>query len=418
MTIKPNIEALKCFTLHQFISQKMVDSKPAKLSFENTSIAFAHKDDKELNFSYLVFKLMNNPGLVKVSTQAALFALKLNLPISGITKATIFKQFCGGETIAESQAVIDLLKSKNVGAILDYSAEGEHTEKGFDFCKTNILETIKKAAQTDNIPVACMKMTGIARFGLLEKINAAVKLSDKETEEFARVKARLEEICSTAATMNVPIYIDAEESWIQDAIDRMAEEMMLKFNTTKAIVFTTLQMYRWDRLEYLKKLHQMAIDKGIVLGIKFVRGAYMEKENERAWQKMYKTPIQPSKQATDDDYNAALKFSVEHIDKIEICAGTHNEKSSLYLTELMAEKGLAPNFKGIYFSQLFGMSDHISFNLAASGYNVSKYLPYGPVKTAIPYLIRRAQENTSIAGQMGKELSLILRERDRRRLTK
>lgn len=396
----------------------MADNSPSKLSFENTSIAFAHKNDSELNFSYLVFKLMKNPALVKVSTQAALFALKLNLPISSITKATIFKQFCGGETIAESQSVIDLLQSKNVGAILDYSAEGEHTEKGFDFCTSNILETIKKASTTPNIPVACMKMTGIARFGLLEKINAAIKLSIKENEEFERVKARLEEICKTAAALNVPIYIDAEESWIQEAIDRLAEEMMLRFNKERAIVFTTLQMYRWDRIDYLKKLHQLAIDKGIVLGIKFVRGAYMEKENERAWQKMYKTPIQPSKQATDTDYNEALKFSIEHIEKIEICAGTHNEKSSLYLTDLMAAKGLAPNYKGIYFSQLFGMSDHISFNLAASGYNVSKYLPYGPVKTAIPYLIRRAQENTSIAGQMGKELSLILKERDRRRLSK
>lgn len=384
------------------------------INFNDTTKAFAHKTNAELKFSYWVFKLMNNPTIVNVSSDLALFALKLKLPIAGITKATVFKQFCGGETVSESKQVIAKLAEANVGAILDYSAEGGESEKEFDHTCAEIIKTIDIAAETPSIPVACMKVTGIARFGLLEKLNAKSDLSDKEKIESQKVVERLNKICTHAFNKNIPIYIDAEDYCIQDAIDQMAESMMMQFNKSKAIVFTTLQMYRWDRIEYLNKLIAKARANGIKLGIKFVRGAYMEKENERAKKGGYPTPIQPSKQATDNDYNKALEISVNNIDIVEICAGTHNENSSNYLTELMQQNQLEHNDSRIYFSQLFGMSDHISFNLAAYNYNVSKYLPYGPVKTAIPYLIRRAQENTSIAGQMGKELRLIIEEKKKR----
>lgn len=384
------------------------------INFNDTTKAFAHKTNAELKFSYWVFKLMNNPTIVNVSSELALLALKLRLPIAGITKATVFKQFCGGETVTESKQVIAKLAEANVGAILDYSAEGGESEKEFDHTCSEIIKTIDIAAETPSIPVACMKVTGIARFGLLEKLNAKSDLSEKEKLESQKVIERLNKICTHAFNKNIPIYIDAEDYCIQDAIDQMAESMMMKFNQSKAIVFTTLQMYRWDRIEYLNKLIAKARANNIKLGIKFVRGAYMEKENERAKKGGYPTPIQPNKQATDNDYNKALEISVKNIDIVEICAGTHNENSSNYLTELMEQNNLAHNDARIYFSQLFGMSDHISFNLAAYNYNVSKYLPYGPVKTAIPYLIRRAQENTSIAGQMGKELRLILEEKKKR----
>lgn len=394
----------------------MNEAEPRKkVSFENTEIAFGHKTKKELDFSILIFKMMQNPALVKLGTSMANFALSARLPVTGLIKKTIFSQFCGGESIDDCDAAIVKLGKANIGAILDYSVEGADTEEVYDATKNELLQVIEKAKNTPSIPVSCMKITGVGRFDLLAKVSENKELSQAEKLEYAKVIRRVEEICRKAYDCNVPIYIDAEESWIQIAIDRLTESMMRKYNKKKAIVFTTLQMYRWDKLDHLKKLLAEARQENFKPGIKFVRGAYMEKENERASKMGYKSPIQPNKESSDKDYNEALKVAVDNIDILEICCGTHNEYSSMLLTELMAEKGLPNNHAHIYFSQLFGMSDHISYNLSNSGYNVSKYLPYGPVKATIPYLSRRAEENTAISGQMGKELSLLLKEKARRK---
>lgn len=385
-----------------------------KVSFENTEIAFGHKTDKELGFSIFIFKMMQSPMMVKLGTSLANLALSINLPVVGLIKNTVFKQFCGGESINDCDSSIVKLGKANIGAILDYSVEGAEEEAVFDATKDEIIKVIEKAKNTPSIPVSCMKITGVGKFGLLEKVSANQELKQNEKLEYAKLIKRVEEICRKAYDCDVPIYIDAEESWIQIAIDRLTESMMRKYNKKKAIVFTTLQMYRWDKIEHLNKLVGEARQEGFIPGIKFVRGAYMEKENERAASMGYKSPIQPDKPSTDRDYNKALEIAMENIDILEICCGTHNEESSLLLTELMAKKGLENSHPHIYFSQLYGMSDHISYNLSNAGYNVSKYLPYGPVKATIPYLSRRAEENSAIAGQMGKELTLLLREKKRR----
>jgi len=387
-----------------------------KLSFENTELAFRHKSNRELRFTIFIYRLMGQPWLVKLFSALTLFSLKLHLPIGWIIKATIFRQFCGGETLEESQAYVAMLRKNNVEAILDYSVEGQNSEKAFEKTKDELLRLIENAKRVSKDPTTCMKITGLARFDLLEKVTEQPdSMSDKEKDEWVRVQERVDSICKRAHDSDVRIYIDAEDSWIQGAIDELAESMMRKYNAKRAIVYATAQLYRHDRLEYARQLIDAARADKFILGIKMVRGAYMEKEHERAKEKGYPTPIQPNKEATDRDYNACLKLVVDNIDIVEFCAGTHNEKSCLYLTELMTEKALANDHPHIYFSQLFGMSDNISYNLSANGYNVSKYLPYGPVRDTVPYLIRRAEENTAIAGQMGKELRLVIEEKQRRK---
>ncbi len=383
-------------------------------SFSNTEVAFRSKTTGELKFTALIFRLMGSPGLVSFSTNLTTIALNLRLPIKWIIKRTIFKQFCGGEKIQECTSTYKMLQENNIEAILDYSVEGQSKESDFNQVKDELLQLVENAKKHAKVPTTCMKITGIARFEILEKVSSDSDLSQAEKQEYANVISRLEAICKKAHELGVKIYIDAEESWIQIAIDRLAEVMMQKYNGSSAIVYTTLQMYRHDRLEYLKTLIQKSAQNNFVLGVKIVRGAYLEKENNRAKEKHYPTPLQPTKKATDNDYNAAIKLIVEHINTVELCAGTHNEKSAELLCELMSEKKLPNNHASVFFSQLFGMSDNISFNLADKGYNVSKYLPYGPVKDTMPYLIRRAQENTSIAGQMGRELTLITSELKRR----
>ena len=386
-----------------------------KSIFDNLETAFSGKTDTDLKFSAFIFKMMANPILVKLSTSAALLAVKLHLPIAGIIKATIFKQFCGGESQQESETVIDKLGLSNVKSILDYSIEGENEESHFEKTTQEILKVIRLGKKNANIPVACIKITGIGSFEILEKIKIGIQLSKEDATAFDTIKNRLNQLCSAAQQNDVPLYIDAEESWIQDAIDNLTMDMILKYNTDKAYVFNTIQMYRWDRLAFFKKSLEQTKNNNVILGVKIVRGAYIEKENKRAQEKGYKTPIQPSKQETDNDYNAALLFAIENINSVEICAGTHNEHSSELFTKLMEDKNIAKNHPHIYFSQLYGMSDQISFNLASLGYNVSKYVPYGPVKSTLPYLIRRAEENTSMAGQIGKELLLIKEEQKRRK---
>jgi proline dehydrogenase len=385
------------------------------LSFENTEIAFKSKSTKQLNKSYWLFKLVSNNTIVKVSPFLLKIAFALRLPIKGLIKQTIFEQFCGGESIDKCDKRIQSLANYNIGTILDYSVEGKSSEDDFNRVTQETIRTILKAKIDDNIPFAVFKTSGLARLELLEKVsNSKVELNEEEKEEFKRVKERINSICATACKNNVRLFIDAEESWIQDAIDDIVVSMMRKYNSERAIVFNTLQMYRWDRFAYLKQSYADAENGNYFLGLKIVRGAYMEKERERAEKMGYPSPIQNDKASCDNDYNLALRFCINHIDKIALCAGTHNEQSSMLLTQLMAENNILKNDQRVYFSQLLGMSEHISFNLSKHEYNVAKYMPYGPVKDVLPYLIRRAEENTSIAGQTGRELGLIIKEKKRR----
>ena len=387
------------------------------ISFENTEIAFAGKSDKDLAWSHRLFKLMGKPWLVSLGKGLTNFALAIRLPIRGIVKRTIFKQFCGGEDIQECRSKIKELANYNVGTILDYSVEGKTTEEDLDATRDEIIATIKEAKANDSIPFSVFKVTGIAQTDVLRKANKSLEsLSENEAANFNIAKNRVEDICQAAYDAGVPVFIDAEDSWFQDIIDALTTEMMERFNKEKAIVYNTIQMYRHDRLAFLESSMEEAIEKGYHLGIKLVRGAYMEKEREVAAEEGYPSPIQPDKATTDGDYNLALEYLVKNIENCAICAGTHNEESSLFLVELMETFGIEKNDKRVYFAQLLGMSDHISFNLTHAGYNVAKYVPYGPVKEVIPYLMRRAQENTSVAGQTGRELKLILQEKNRRKL--
>ncbi len=356
---------------------------------------------------------------VKIGKVLMLLALKLRLPINFVVKRTIFKQFCGGETISECAPTIEVLGSQGIGTILDYSVEGKTQEGDFDKTTAIIIDTIKKANQEKNIPFAVFKITGISQFSLLERASSKeIKLSENELTELAKVEGRILKICETAHGLNVPVFIDAEESWIQDIIDTWAFQMMCLFNKERTIVYNTIQMYRHDRLQFLKSCLQKALDKKISYGVKLVRGAYMEKERERALAMNYPSPIQSNKKATDDDYNEAQNFILDNINHFSLVAGTHNEKSSMQLATQLEKYEIAKDDHRVFFAQLLGMSDHITFNLSNEDFNVAKYVPFGPVKEVMPYLLRRADENTSVAGQTGRELSLIVTEKNRRRKAK
>jgi len=394
-----------------------MDFSPNKQpNFDNTEVAFRQKTNAQLKKAYWLFKMIGNNFLTKVGPPITNFFLNIGLPVQGAIKATIFQQFCGGETIAECDKAITLLSKGGVGTILDYSVEGEEEETVFDETCQEIIRTILRADGDVNIPITVFKITGIGRFALLEKLDAKKTLTPDEVAEFNKVKLRCEMICRTAFEKSVPIMIDAEETWIQDTIDELALDMMRKFNREQIIVFNTYQMYRHDKLADMKADHLIAKAAGFILGVKMVRGAYMEKERKRAAEMGYPSPIQPNKEASDRDYNESLRYCVDHIEEIAIVCGTHNEDSSRLLTYLLDEKMVAHNHPHVYFAQLLGMSDNLSFNLSDAGYNVAKYVPYGPIKAVMPYLFRRAQENTSVAGQTGRELGLIERELKRRKL--
>ncbi len=386
------------------------------LDFQDTATAFADKSDSELTEKYRIFKLMNSPFLNAIGTRSAKFALSLGLPVEGLIKSTIFEQFCGGETIEECESAIKRLASAGIGTILDYAIEGRSSEADFDLTKEEIMRTVKRAKDDPNIPFAVFKVSGIAPLGTLQRLSAKKKLDAKSQTKCEHLTSRVNEICEYAYDLGQPIFIDAEESWIQDAIDRMATEMMERYNLERPIVYNTIQLYRTDRLQFLRDARRQAKSNGYILAVKLVRGAYMEKERERAKAEDYPSPIHPDKQSTDRDYNAAVDYCLDHLDDVAFVAGTHNEKSTQYLARKMHDRGLRADHKHINYSQLYGMSDNLSYVLAKHGYNVSKYVPYGPVKDAIPYLIRRAEENSSAAGQVSRELELIARELKRRKL--
>lgn len=386
------------------------------LSFENTKNAFLHRSNADLQRSYWLFKMLGNSKLVNFGARFVPLAFQFHLPVKRFIKATIYKQFVGGETIQECTKTIGELQDSRVGAILDYSVEGQESEESFEACKTEIIHSIHFSKSNPNIPFCVFKMTGLARFSLLEKVSSCQALLPDEQLEWERVKSRFNTIVEEAHRMSVSVLIDAEESWIQDAIDTLVEEKMKQYNKERAIVYNTFQMYRKDRLSYLQHCYEKAKSEEYFIGAKLVRGAYMEKEQERANQKEYSSPIYSTKQETDQAFDEAISFCLSHLQQICICAGTHNENSCSFLVNQMKTMGLKNNDPRIYFSQLLGMSDHISFNLSSHQYNVAKYVPYGPVKDALPYLIRRAKENTSVEKQTGRELSLIAKEKKRRSL--
>jgi proline dehydrogenase len=397
------------------------------ISFEDTQTAFAYKTDKELKRAKFLFETMGKEWLVKPGLWLTPLALKIGLPVKGLIRKTIFGQFVGGETLEKTSSVVGKLAEHHVQVILDYGVEGKEGEENFDHAAEEFIKVIRYAASQPNIPFMSVKLTGMARFDLLQKIHSAsvyediVKgkipveaLDNSEKEEWERVVSRLQRICKTASESNIGVLIDAEESWIQDPVDAVSIQMMEQFNIQKAVVYNTAQLYRNDRLRFVKDSSAYANRNNFIPALKLVRGAYMEKERKRADELHYPSPINHTKQATDDEYNAALEFCIIPENNIFIIIGSHNEYSNLYATQLMEKYGLPLNDKRIHFSQLYGMSDNITFNLAKAGCLVSKYLPFGPIKDVIPYLMRRAQENSSVSGQTGRELLLIRKEIKRR----
>lgn len=393
--------------------ERLTEARP--VSFENTSIAFSSQSDFKLRKTYWLFALMNRGWLVNLGTFFIKIALRLHLPIKLLIKNTIFSQFCGGESIRDSEKTIQHLHDAHVGTILDYSVEGEENEKSFDETTLEILRTIERASESSDIPFSVFKVTGLASTELLEAIQIGDSLNKEQKAEFDRVLKRVDTLCRRAYERNVRIFIDAEESWIQDTIDTLAYEMMDRYNHERPVVYNTYQMYRWESLAHLQRDVEEAHAKGYYLGAKLVRGAYLEKERLRAHEEEYQDPIQATKEDTDHDFNAAIDYCLQNRDVVSICLGTHNEYSCQYCIQQMKRFGIAPDDRHIYFAQLLGMSDNISYNLANAGYNVAKYVPYGPVEAVMPYLFRRADENKSIAGQSSREFTLVSNELKRRK---
>jgi proline dehydrogenase len=398
------------------------------ISFEDTQTAFAYKTTNELKRAKFLFASMGKPWLVKLGLKITPWALKIGLPVKGVIRKTIFSQFVGGETLQKTSAVAERLAQFHVQVILDYGVEGKEGEDNFDKARNEFIKVIQYAATQRNIPFMSVKLTGFSRFALLEKLHAASnyndvvrgivaleKLDTEEKEEWQRIVARLDRVCESAQRNNISVLIDAEDSWIQDPVDALTTQMMRKYNTEKAVVYNTAQLYRHDRLQFIKDSCRFAKENNFKLGMKLVRGAYMEKERQRAAEMNYPSPINDTKQATDNEYNSALEFSIDPANNMYIVVGSHNEHSNLYAVELMEKYGMPLLSHHVHFSQLYGMSDNITFNLAKAGCWVSKYLPFGPINDVIPYLMRRAQENSSVSGQTGRELLLIKKELRRRK---
>lgn len=402
-------------------------SSQAEMSFENTEYAFAYKSNQELKKARFLFSTMGYDKLVRLGTRITPWAMRIGLPIKGLIRNTIFKQFVGGETLGQTKAVANRLDAFNVKVILDYGVEGKEGEDNFDHACQEFIRVIEYAGGQPNIPFISIKVTGFARFALLEKLHAASApssgfegiihtsvLTDREREEWERVVHRMFSIIDQAAKSGVGVLVDAEESWIQDPVDALTMQMMEHFNKDKAIVFNTVQLYRHDRLDFLKNSLRSATNNDFLLGVKLVRGAYMEKERERASSKGYRSPIQPDKESCDRDFNLALEYCMNNLDKLSVIIASHNEYSNLFASQLMDKLMVSHDNSRVHFSQLFGMSDNITFNLARAGFSVSKYLPFGPISDVIPYLMRRAQENSAVSGQTGRELALIETELKRR----
>ena len=390
-------------------------TKPQHLKFDETSIAFESKSNSDLKKIHFIFSTMKWPWMVKLGTVMTDRALKMHLPVRGLIKKTLFDLFCGGESIEDSAGTIDLLGKYGVTTILDYSVEGLEQEDSFDEALTEAMKVADFAAENPNITFCVMKFSGIGSHSLLTKVQKGVSLNEEDQMRYAKIKSRVDQLAKACFDRNLRFMIDAEESWIQDVIDEIALELMIKYNQQSAVVYNTYQCYRHRSLDLMKEHFEKVTSKKCFFGAKIVRGAYMEKERRRAEEEGYEDPIQKDKSATDRDFNAALNFAVSNLKTFSLCAGTHNEDSCSYLAGLLEENGIPHDHQHVFFAQLLGMSDNISFKLSKEGFNVAKYVPYGPVQEVLPYLFRRAEENTSIAGQSGRELSLVKHELNRRR---
>ena len=386
------------------------------INFNDTEIAFRDKTNADLREMHLLFKVMNNPNWVNIGKKLVNIAFTIHFPVEWMVKRTIYKHFCGGVSITDSSRLIDKLDKRNVGTILDYAVEGEESEDMFDATFQELLHVIKFAHKNKKTPFSAFKLTGIGSFDLMAKVSNNERLSESETESYKLLLKRVDDICKLSYELDVPVLIDAEETWIQPMLDSVILDMMRKYNREKAIVQNTYQMYRHDRVDVIKQHHAIAQSEGFYLGLKIVRGAYMEKERARAKKMGYPSPIHPNKKATDSGFNEIIHYFVDNVDTISFMVATHNEESSQLLATLIDEHNLPRNHPHIYFSQLYGMSDHLTYNLAEDGYNVVKYVPYGKVKTMVPYLIRRAEENSSVTGQTSRELLLIEEEIKRRKI--
>ncbi len=386
----------------------------ARLDFDNTEIAFRSRSTTELRKAKLLFLSFGSPTLLSAGPKLVNFALSLRLPITPLIRATIFEQFCGGVTFEDCAKTVQDLAEYKIRSVLDYSVEGLGTEAAFDGARSEILKVIAYSKGNPNIPFAVFKVTGVGRIALLEKASTKAKLSTEDKQELGRVEARVHEISAAAKGAGLRLLFDAEESWIQPYIDDLALRTMREFNRDRAVIYNTLQMYLVRRLGSLQELLEEGKAGKFHVGVKLVRGAYMEKERARAAAKHHASPIQPDKAATDRDFDAALDLSVANLERLALFAGSHNEHSNHHLAELIVKRGLKYDDPRVEFSQLLGMSDNLTYNLADRGFNVTKYVPYGPIRAVIPYLTRRAAENSSIKGQAGRELQLIDRELKRR----
>ncbi len=384
--------------------------------FDNTEVAFKLKSDSELERAYFLFKMISKEPLVRIGTAVTKFALNINLPVEGLIRSTVFDHFCGGVNEQDCMSTVDKLYDAGVYSVLDFSVEGKEEEAQFDATAEKVVELTHFAQNKKAMPFSVFKPTGFGKFEIFQKITEKKSMTAAEEKQWQEIKRRYENVSKAAHDCNISLLIDSEQSWMQDAADTLCEEMMEKYNREKPVVFNTLQCYRWDRLDYLKKQHEKAKAGGYKLGYKIVRGAYLEKENERAIEKGYQTPICASKKETDDNFDEIMHYIMENLDDISLFVGTHNEMSTYLAMDYMEEMGIDKEDRRMWFGQLYGMSDHITFNLGELGYNVAKYIPFGPVKDVMPYLIRRAEENTSVAGQTSRELGLLKKEKQRRKL--
>lgn len=384
--------------------------------FDNTEVAFRLKTDSELERAHFLFKMISREPLVRIGTAVTKFAINAKLPVEGLIRSTVFDHFCGGISEEDSMPTVDKLFDAGVYSVLDYSVEGKEEESQFDATTAKVIELTEFAQNKDAMPFSVFKPTGFGRFEVFQKLTEKEPLTAEEEKQWQNIVDRYDIVSRIAHSHNIRVLIDAEHSWMQDSADLLCEQMSEKYNKETPIVFNTLQLYRHDRFDYLKKEHKKAKEGGYKLGFKIVRGAYLEVENDRAKEKGYPTPICASKQATDDNFDEVMTYLLENLEDISVFIGTHNEESTYLAMELMEKLGIDKKDDRVWFGQLYGMSDHITFNLAELGYNVAKYIPFGPVRDVMPYLIRRAEENTSVAGQTSRELTLLQIEKKRRKL--
>lgn len=381
--------------------------------------AFSHYSISQLRRTKVLFKILQNPLVSWFSGFVPHIPILLRLPfVKSLIKHYIFSHFCGGEDWKEVHQSALKLQKQNILSSLDYSVECKQTEQDYETTKKVLLNVLEEAKNLSHIPFCVLKITGLGRFALLEKIHNGQTLSDNEKAEWQRVQSRFDSICEKAVDCNTKLLVDAEESWIQKPIDNIVKRAMKRHNQNEPMIYNTYQLYLKAKYEQLKTDWEKAKEKGYILGSKLVRGAYMEKETKRAVKMHLPNPIQPSKAKCDQDFNDSLKFCLKHIDDFGIYIGTHNIESTQKARQLMQEYGIAKSDERVFFSQLLGMREILSYELAQQDYLVSKYTPFGKIAEVIPYLLRRIQENSSVKDQLNDEIKVITRELENQKLHK